>query len=95
MKINVAGGTIDIRPDSIFGFLLEEWLGSDWENYITVYVEVRPGNHSLSGQWMLHNEAGPAAIQQDGTMEWWLRGEKLFVKTQQEFECYIRNKAFW
>jgi hypothetical protein len=95
MKINVAGGTMDISPGSIFRFLLEDWLGSDWDDCVTVYIEVRPGEHRLSRQWMLHNESGPATVKTDGACEWWLNGEKLFCKTQTEFECYMRNKAFW
>ena len=95
MIINVGGGEMDIRPGSIFRFLLESWFGSDWNEYAVIYVEKRAGIHKPSKQWMLHNNEGPATVRLDGTCEWWLNGDKLFCKTQKEFECYMRNKAFW
>jgi hypothetical protein len=95
MKIDVFGD-MDNRPGSIFRALIESLLGPHWDDYVTVYIEEQ--NH-LTGvffsKYALHNEAGPATVKQDGTMEWWLNGKKLFCNSQQEFECYMRNKAFW
>lgn len=86
----------DMKPGSIFRALIEALLGSNWEDYIVVYLKDydQPTGIFFS-KYKVHNEDGPAAIKRDGTMEWWLDGQKLFVQTQQEFECYMRNKAFW
>ena len=86
----------DMRPGSIFRALIQGLLGNNWEDYIVVYLkEYDQPTGIFFSKYKVHNEDGPAAIKRDGTMEWWFDGQKLFVETQQEFECYIRNKAFW
>jgi len=86
----------DLRPGTIFRALLQTLLGNNWEDYIVVYLkEYDQPTGIFFSKYKIHNEDGPAAIKIDGTMEWWFDGQKLFVETQQEFECYIRNKAFW
>jgi len=91
----MSNGGVDITPGSLFRGLLESWFGPNWNEYTMVYIDKRPGVNTMFRGWMLHNEDGPATVKSDGTMEWWLNGDKLFCKTQQEFECYMRNKAFW
>lgn len=86
---------LDARPGSLIRTLMETWF-EDWKEYEIVYIKRNPTNkRSIFKYYVLHNEYGPASIRTDGGMEWWLDGEKLFVTTQQEFECYMRNKAFW
>jgi hypothetical protein len=50
-------------------------------------------------EWFIHGkrhrEDGPARINSDGTCEWYVHGQFLPVKTQQEFEQYMRMKVFW
>jgi len=41
-----------------------------------------------------HREDGPA-IDQRNKKEWWLYGEKLEISSQEEFEQYMKLKAFW
>ena len=85
----------DIRPGSIIRFLLESWF-DEWEEYEVVYIARNwEYKHSIFKGHELHNEQGPAAIRTNGDMEWWLNGKKIFVSSQKEFECYMRNKAFW
>lgn len=96
MRLDIFDGNLDIKPGSVSRGLLIHLLGGSWEDYVTVYVEAFGMNMSkLFDRWKLHNEEGPAAVKKDGTMEWWLGGEKLFVKNQKEFDSYMRNKAFW
>lgn len=95
MRIEIATDK-DLKPGSIFRALVEALLGPKWEDYIVIYLKDydQPTGIFFS-KYKVHNEDGPAAIKRDGSMEWWLDGQKLFVQTQQEFECYMRNKAFW
>lgn len=96
IEINIHDKDMSLNPGSIFRALIQSLLGKDWDDYATVYIEEQ--DH-LTGvffsKYSLHNEHGPAAVKLDGTMEWWLNGERLFCQTQKEFECYMRNKAFW
>jgi hypothetical protein len=44
----------------------------------------------------LHNDLGPAyIIRSTGVQKWALHGVFIDVKTQEEFERYIKLKAFW
>ena len=51
--------------------------------------------------WFWHGErhrtAGPARIYHNRTdeKEWWVNGERIYCKTQEEFEKLMRMKAFW
>jgi hypothetical protein len=42
-----------------------------------------------------HREDGPAIEDDVAGPEWWVQGKGIPVKTQQEFEQYMRMKAFW
>ncbi len=97
MRIDIHEDNKDLRPGSIFRALIEHLLAPhNWEDYTTIYIkDYEQPTGIFFSRHKIHNEDGPAAIKQDGTMEWWLDGKKLFVTTQKEFECYMRNKAFW
>jgi hypothetical protein len=43
----------------------------------------------------LHRIDGPAEEYVYGTQFWWIEGEQLKCKTQEEFERYIKLKLFW
>lgn len=47
----------------------------------------------------LHREDGPAVEYIGGSCKgdkyWWLDGKCLDVKTQEQFELYMRLKVFW
>jgi hypothetical protein len=96
-RIDIHEGNKDLRPGSLFRALVENLLlPYKWDEYVTIYIK-NYGNPTgvFFSNYKIHNEDGPAAVKLDGTMEWWLDGKKLFVTTQKEFECYMRNKAFW
>jgi hypothetical protein len=38
---------------------------------------------------------GVAVENEDGSKEWWIDGIKINVKSQEEFERYLKQKAFW
>lgn len=96
MKIDLTDPDMNRNPGSVFRALVQALLGNNWEDYIAVYVKEHDTPTGIFfSKYKVHNEDGPAAIKQDGTMEWWLDGKKLFVETQKEFECYMKNKAFW
>jgi len=42
-----------------------------------------------------HREEGPAVERANGTKEWWIEGKQLNTSSQEEFERYIKLKAFW
>ena len=42
-----------------------------------------------------HRELGPAVIYDDGRMEWYWDDKKIPVNSQEEFEKYLKLKAFW
>lgn len=43
---------------------------------------------------LLHRKDGPA-VEYNGAEEWYWYGEKIPVSSQEEFERYLRLKAFW
>ena len=49
--------------------------------------------------WYHHNERhrldGPAIEFENGDCEWWFDGKRILVETQEEFEKYLKLKAFW
>jgi hypothetical protein len=95
-EIDIYDKSLDLRLGSVLRGLMPVLLGPDWEDYVTVYIKEENRTATrLFDRWQIHNKDGPAVIKHDGTMEWWIDGTKLFVETQQEFECYMRNKAFW
>jgi hypothetical protein len=95
-RIDILEGNWDTRPGSMFRALVEALLSMNWDEYVILYVkEYDSPTGVFFSKYKIHNEEGPATVKRDGTMEWWLDGKKLFVTTQQQFECYMRNKAFW
>jgi hypothetical protein len=42
-----------------------------------------------------HSITGPAVVHEDGTKEWWVDGIRLNCQSQEEFERYLKQKAFW
>lgn len=42
-----------------------------------------------------HRLDGPARIWHIGAQEWWYHGTKIHCKSQEEFERYLKLKAFW
>jgi hypothetical protein len=42
-----------------------------------------------------HREDGPAIIFGNGDMAWFLNDQKVEVKSQEEFEKYLKLKSFW
>ena len=43
----------------------------------------------------IHRLDGPAIIWAHGGKEWYIDGRDIQVKSQEEFEQYMRLKAFW
>jgi hypothetical protein len=43
----------------------------------------------------LHREDGPAIERKTGEKEWWYHGERINCSSQEEFEKWLRLKAFW
>jgi hypothetical protein len=43
----------------------------------------------------LHRDDGPAIEWHKGYKEWWLNGKHIICKTQEQFEQFMRLKAFW
>jgi hypothetical protein len=41
---------------------------------------------------VIHCLNGPAIEMSDGTKEWWIDGKQY---TEEEFNRYLKNKAFW
>ena len=41
-----------------------------------------------------HRVNGPAIEYDNGIKSWWLNGERISCKTQEEFEYYMKYKAF-
>lgn len=63
---------------------------------------------NINGEMVYHREDGPAMIfidipdnnpmwgmQGTSKQEWWYLGEKIEVSSQEEFEQFLRLKAFW
>lgn len=95
MKIDLLDSAMDTKLGSAFRQFMENQFGTKWVEYRIVYMLSRVENPWNVNQFYLHNDVGPAAIKWDETPEWWFEGNKLFVQTQNEFESYTRNKAFW
>lgn len=43
----------------------------------------------------LHRLDGPASEFADGSKEWFINNQQIPVKSQEEFERYLKLKAFW
>lgn len=42
-----------------------------------------------------HRLDGPAYTYNDGLKEWWYKGKFIDVKSQEEFEKWLKLRAFW
>jgi hypothetical protein len=42
-----------------------------------------------------HRIEGPAVIWENGRQEWWYHGYKTTCVSQEEFERFLKMKAFW
>lgn len=55
--------------------------------------------HSLcnfeKGTVFIHRLDGPAVIYPSGKGEWWYYGKKVNVQSQEQFEKFLKMKAFW
>lgn len=47
------------------------------------------------GQYRLHRLDGPAIESTDGFSKWYYHGEIVKVNSQEEFEKFLKLKAFW
>jgi hypothetical protein len=58
-------------------------------------VEYADGGRSWFQYSKLHREDGPACIWQNGNQFWYWDDKYVPVKSQEEFEKWIKMKAFW
>ena len=58
-------------------------------------VELESGARFWYRHGKHHNDSGPAIIYSNGYKTWWLNDQLLECRTQEEFEQYMRLKAFW
>jgi hypothetical protein len=49
----------------------------------------------LNDEIGLHREEGPAIEWDDGSQQWWYHGRIVSCESQEEFERWLRLKAFW
>jgi len=84
------------------GPAIEYSVGSKaWYQHDQCHREDGPAVELASGDkfWYqydkLHREDGPAVEYANGSKEWFLQGQLINVKSQQEFERYLKLKAFW
>jgi hypothetical protein len=92
LRIDIIEDNMDIRPGSNFRMLMNHLFGNQWKEYRIVWITEEP---VYDGSIVLHNEYAPAAIKYNGDSEWWIHGQKVPCKTQNEFRSYMKNKAFW
>jgi len=58
-------------------------------------IEWNNGDESWYQYGVLHREDGPAWIWEGNEPKWWYKGKSIPVNNLQDFQSYIRNKAFW
>jgi len=58
-------------------------------------IEYNNGDKFWYQHDQLHREDGPAVEYTNGYQEWWIKGEQLKFSSQEEFERYMKLKAFW
>ena len=58
-------------------------------------IEWHNGDQSWYQNDEYHREDGPSIIWESRKPEWWYRGKSIPVDNLQDFQVYIRNKAFW
>lgn len=88
MIVDIIEDKINIETGSVFRGMLEYLFGDKWVEYRILHIR-----YLMNAYPVLHCEDGPAVIKYDGTGEWWYRGKKF--ETEKQFNCYLRNKAFW
>lgn len=49
----------------------------------------------LRDEFIIHRENGPAIIYLHGQKVWYYRGQKIECSSQEDFERYLKLKAFW
>jgi hypothetical protein len=74
------------------GYLMSDTEDDDKPGFIAV-DGYKAWYHPITRRW--HRTNGPARIWKDGREEWYLYGEYIDCKTQEEFEKLMRLKAFW
>ena len=87
----------DTRSGTRIREVMENLFGDKWPDYRLVHLISGTGFYASSlQQWhnyiILHNFEGPATEKYDGTYEWWISGKQY---TEQQFNSYKKNKAFW
>jgi hypothetical protein len=70
----------------------KEWRHTDGRTY---YRKYGTGFSFWCLDDQYHREDGPAIEFSDNSKMWYLYGERLPVKTQEEFERYLKMRAFW
>ena len=58
-------------------------------------IEDAKGNKWWYQYSLVHRENGPAIVSFDGVETWWIKNKILKVNSQEEFERYMKLKAFW
>lgn len=92
-----------LMPDPIESELTKEtssfftkWLDKDGQCRKQIFLRDNQisfeGYYSSDGQ--RHRLAGPALIQ-GSKKEWWVEGQQILCHSQEEFEQYLKLKAFW
>jgi hypothetical protein len=72
-----------------------------YDNESNFHREGGPAYETNGGykSWFIHGKRhrtdGPAIEYPNGDVEWFYNDQPAPVKTQKEFESWIRNKAFW
>lgn len=54
------------------------------------------GYYYIDEMHRLHNDTGPASCYKDGNQYWYWHGERLYhITSQEQFEQWLKLKAFW
>ncbi len=69
-------------------YFRENRPANGWHYYIHGAVA-----HYING--ICHNETGPACVNRDGKLFWYLNNQQVQCATQQEFLRLIKLKCFW
>jgi len=80
-----------------------EWVNGtkSWYQYGQRHRDDGPAIEWVNGAkfWyqhnLLHREDGHAVEHVNGDKEWWFSGKRLHINSQEEFERYMKLKAFW
>jgi hypothetical protein len=83
------------------GLIIDEHGSKFWYVNNKLHREDGPAIECIDGtkHWYingkLHREDGPAIEYIGGDKSWYLNDEKIYCKTQEEFERLVKLKAFW